>query len=70
MTEQEQRRRKQEIGRIGEEWKDLADTELSGILLQLERSWCGEAAGTFLEKGEQLKASMKKTGEDLLERRE
>lgn len=67
MEDTEKKRRKQKINRIGEEWKDLADTELPYILIQLEENWQGEASCAFLEKGRDLKDCMKKTGEDLLE---
>lgn len=60
-------RRKQEIHRIGEEWKYMADVNLKHTLTLVQKEWRGKEATVFLEKGLKLKERMDKTGGSLLE---
>lgn len=60
-------KRKQEIHRIGEDWKYMANINLKKTLFQLQKNWKGESATAFLEKGLELKERMDKTSENLLE---
>lgn len=60
-------RRKQEIHRIGEEWKYMADVNLKHTLALMQKEWKGKSATAFLEKGLELKEQMDKTSGSLLE---
>ena len=60
-------RRKQKIHQIGEEWSYIADVNLKKTLFQLQKEWKGKSATVFVEKGQELKAKMDKTGMMLLE---